>query len=218
MGSDAAGPSVPVKVLRLGAALPLGSVLNAAARAAGGTLLTKMDDDDVYGPDHIWDLVLAREYSQSPLVGKASEFVYLGASNRTIRRPLGAAERFGVRNLAGSATLVESSLLERMGGWPRISLSEDRFLLEAMARVGVRPYATHPYGFLMVRHGLRDSWDAGDAWFLEQAVANEAGWHPDLAGIRRGAWFGWWRWGWWRIRRTGTGGWRRIRVRRRSRR
>ena len=183
VGPDAAGPSVPVKVLRLGAALPLGSVLNAAARAAGGTLLTKMDDDDVYGADHIWDLVLAREYSRAPLVGKASEFVYLGASHRTIRRPLGAAERFDAEDLSGAAMLIERSLLDRVGGWTRSSVGEDRFLLEAAARVGARSYATHPYGLLVVRHGLRHSWDVGDAHYRKQAVVDEAGWRPELAGI-----------------------------------
>ena len=97
---DAAGPSAPVTALRLDAALPLGSVLNAATQAARGTLLAKMDDDDLYGPDHIWDLVLAHEYSQAPLVGKGADFVYLAASDRTIRRHNSGGERFDVTSPA----------------------------------------------------------------------------------------------------------------------
>jgi len=49
-----------VKVLRISASESLSAVLNAAVETSNGTLLTKMDDDDVYGTDHLWDLVLAR--------------------------------------------------------------------------------------------------------------------------------------------------------------
>ena len=38
---------------------------------------TKVDDDDRYGPEHIWDLVLARQFSGATVVGKGAEFVYL---------------------------------------------------------------------------------------------------------------------------------------------
>ena len=74
----------PAKVLRSPASKPLGAVLDAEAEASTGTPLTNMDDD-VYGADHLWNLVLAREYSGAQLVGKWLEFVYLAASDRTIR-------------------------------------------------------------------------------------------------------------------------------------
>ena len=45
-----------------------------ATRVAQGTLLTKVDDDDLYGPEHVWDLVLARCYSGAAVVGKGAEF------------------------------------------------------------------------------------------------------------------------------------------------
>ena len=48
-----AGFRRPVKLLRLDAGLPLGRVLQAAATEAGGSLLAKMDDDDLYGPEHL---------------------------------------------------------------------------------------------------------------------------------------------------------------------
>ncbi len=55
--------AVPVPVLRLDAALPLGSMLNAATQAAHGMLLARTDAS-LYGPDHIWDPILAHEHSQ----------------------------------------------------------------------------------------------------------------------------------------------------------
>ena len=70
--------TLPAAVLRR----PLGAVLAAATAAAAGPLLAKMDDDDVYGAEHLWDLVLAHEYSGAALVGKFPATVYLARSDR----------------------------------------------------------------------------------------------------------------------------------------
>jgi hypothetical protein len=32
-----------------------------------------MDDDDFYGPEHVWDLVVARLYSGAEIVGKVRQ-------------------------------------------------------------------------------------------------------------------------------------------------
>ena len=182
VASGAAGPTTPMRVLQLDAAWTLGSALNAATEAARGTLLTKMDDDDLYGPDHVWDLVLAREYSQAPLVGKGGEFVYLAASNKTIRRMSGGGERYGT-TIAGGALMIARHELDRIGGWRRVPRHVDQALLNDVAQAGSKVYRTHPYGFLLVRHGRRHTWVMDDARFLAQADLTESGWRPDLAGI-----------------------------------
>ena len=183
VAADAAGPSTPLTVLRLDAALSLGSVLNAATQAARGTLLAKMDDDDLYGSEHVWDLVLAQEYSQAPLVGKGPEYVYLAASNRTVRRGIRRSELFGSAFIAGGALLVTRQVLERVGGWKRLpGTGTDQALVHAVRQVE-SIYRTHPRGFVLVRHGDIHTWDADDAWFLEKADVNKAGWRPELAGV-----------------------------------
>ena len=180
----AAGPSAPVTVLRLDAGLPLGSVLNAAVEASRGPLLAKMDDDDLYGPEHIWDLVLAQEYSQAPLVGKGTEFVYLAASDRTVRHSMPMNERYETaQRIAGGAMLISRHMLDRVGGWKRQRKWVDQALIQDIVRAGGRIYRTHPYGFLLVRHGRGHTWEREDAWFLERAETDKAGWRPEIAGI-----------------------------------
>ena len=180
----AAGSSAPVTVLRLDAGLPLGSVLNAAVEASRGPLLAKMDDDDLYGPEHIWDLVLAQEYSQAPLVGKGAEFVYLAASDRTVRCSMPMNECYEtVQLIAGGDLLVSRYMLDRVGGWKRQRRWVDQALIHDIVRAGGRIYRTHPYGFLLVRHGRGHTWEREDAWFLERAETEKAGWRPEIAGI-----------------------------------
>ena len=171
-------------VLRLDRQYPLGAVLNAATAAADGTLLAKMDDDDVYGPEHLWDLVLAHEYSGAPLVGKFPATVYLARSDRTVRRRRVRTECWS-RSITGGAMLVERAALERVGGWRALPRHVDAALVEDVARAGSGVYRTHDAGYILVRHGDGHTWEADDAVFLAQAEAVRPGWCPALAGIQR---------------------------------
>ena len=179
-----AGFPHPVKRLHLDASRPLGSVLNAAADAASGALLAKMDDDDLYGPEHLWDLALAREYSGAALVGKFPATVYLARADRTVRRRRVPSETWS-SSITGGTMLIGREDLERAGGWRRLPRHVDAALVEDVLRAcaGGGVYRTHDAGYLMVRHGDRHTWEADDAEFLVGAEAVHRGWRPALAGI-----------------------------------
>ena len=175
-----------VKTLRLPASEPLGAVLNAATQASVGTLLAKMDDDDVYDANHIWDIVLAQNYSCAHLVGKWHEFLYLAASDRTIYWLDGDSERYHALVLAGGTLLISRRALDRAGGWRRVPEGVDTFLVEDVLRIGGRVYRTHGLGYMMVRHGFRHTWDGrngSDEDLLSIADRVWDGFRPDLAGI-----------------------------------
>lgn len=169
-------------VVRVPGAATLGAVLNEASAAASGALLTKMDDDDLYDADHVWDLVLAREYAGAELVGKLAQFVYLAASNQTvhIRRGEGEAHR---RGLAGGTLLIARADLNRIGGWRNVVHAVDLALEEDVARAGGHIYSTHGAGFMLVRHGRSHTWRKGDNFFLGLADRIVPGWVPELAGF-----------------------------------
>ena len=174
------------KIVRIDARQPLGAALNRVSEAASGTLLAKMDDDEAYDAEHVWDLVLAQEYSQAPLVGKGMEFVYLAASDLTLRCLQGRAETgFGSPggHVAGGALLVSRDALDRVGGWRRVPKGEDVALQDDVVRAGGCVYRTHGAGFVHVRHGRRHTWKADDAWFLLHAETVATGWRPALAGL-----------------------------------
>ena len=176
---------LPVVIVRCAGDKVLGCVLNAASAAAGGTLLTKMDDDDLYGHEHVWDLVLAREYSGAHRVGKCAEKVYLARSGRTLQRYLGGSETFdGHASLAGPAMLVSRDDLDTVGGWRELPRRVDPALIrDVRACGGGATYRTHGASLLWIRHGHRHAFDAGDDYFLAHADAAYAGWRPSLAGI-----------------------------------
>ena len=168
-----------IKVLRLEESCLFGEVLNAAVHASSGSLLSKMDDDDLYDSDHIWDLVLAHEYSRASLVGKGSEYVYLAKSNRTVRRFTGGAEHYS-NLIGGGAMLITRNELDRIGGWKPIPRWVDKALIEDVARAGGRVYRTHGCGYVLVRHGGKHAWEVDDDYFLRSADIQSIGWDPTL--------------------------------------
>ena len=176
------GLNMPRTVVPVAGDHPLGTVLNAAARAATGTLLTKMDDDDLYGPDHVRDLVLAHEYSGAQLVGKEIEFIYLAKANRTIRQWPATRETF-CRHVAGGTLLISRDDLDHIGGWRRVRRAVDKALIEDVHRAGATVYRTHSTGYVYVRHGHEHTWDVTEQRLLGEAVMEVPGWCPSLAGI-----------------------------------
>ena len=179
----AAALPFPARVTRTPAGAPLGAVLNAAAAAARGTLLAKMDDDDIYGPEHIWDLALARAYSGANLVGKGMEFVYLAERRLTVHRNAGGGEEFRAGTLAGGALLVSRRDLARAGGWREAARGVDRALVADTVKSGGLAYRTHGAGYVAVRRARGHTWEADDDYFLSGADSVFRGWSPAPAGL-----------------------------------
>lgn len=159
-----------VKIIRYGADDMFGSVLQSASEAAQGDLITKIDDDDFYGPDHVWDLVLALTYSGATMVGKSTTVVYLEALDTTVRRVFGANESFTHR-VAGGTILISKKSLAEVGGWPAVPRGVDTELINAVTAIGGTIYKPHDIGYLYVRNvnAGDHTWATGEAHFLDNA-------------------------------------------------
>ena len=177
----------PWQLVRVSSSRSFGGALNAATEAARGTLVAKMDDDDLYSAEHIWDLVLAHRYSKAELVGKGLEYVYLADADRTLHRCAGGGESFQTAgaDIAGGALLMSREHLESVGGWRRIDRHVDLALRKDVVAAGRRIYRTHGAGFMMVRRRDRawHTWKADDGRFLAGAERDAAGWRPDWASL-----------------------------------
>ena len=114
---------------------------------------------------------------------KTPEFVYLAASDMTVRMHRGCSEKYGVMG-AGGTLLVSREVLDGVGGFPCVPHSVDLRLFEKVRGHGSRVYRTHGAGYVLVRHGENHTWDAvGDEWFLDRADSVWRGWDPDRACI-----------------------------------
>jgi hypothetical protein len=185
-GFDAEPPANPdgidLTVLRFPADAVFGHVLSEASARACGEWITKMDDDDWYGAEHVSDLVLAAGYTGADLVGKGSEFVYLEGSDVTIRRGLGAGEATS-RTLSGGTLLVRSSVLREVDGWRGVPRGVDVALIDDVASAGGVIWRTHPFGYLLRRSTGQHTWNVDESYFERQAEQRWDGLALDVAGV-----------------------------------
>lgn len=70
----------PISVHRMGRHHGLGACLNFAASQTDAGYWAKIDDDDIYGPDYLSDLMLWRRFSDYQVGGKTAAFTYAGDS------------------------------------------------------------------------------------------------------------------------------------------
>ncbi|QBI20699.1 glycosyltransferase [Egibacter rhizosphaerae] len=173
---------VPVTVLHAPPEATLGAVLDRCTDAASGRLITKMDDDDWYGPDHLVDLELAWSYGDGELVGKAAEFVHLDDIDVTIRRFTGGAESRSDR-IAGGTLLLDRGDLEAAGGWRDAPRAVDRLLIDDVRATGGEVHRTHGFGFVLTRRPSGHTWDVETGYFLRQAGWQRRGLALDTADV-----------------------------------
>ncbi|MEV7005546.1 glycosyltransferase [Streptosporangium sp. NPDC051022] len=138
-----------ITVIEADPRLSFGDALNQAAERATGAYLTKMDDDDWYGPGHLSDLLLAQRYSSADLVGSAPEFVHLERIGVTVRRALATETYTGV--VAGGTMLMSRAAFDNVGGFRPLPRTVDGQLLESVSVAGGRIYRTHGLNYILRR-------------------------------------------------------------------
>ncbi|WP_047868872.1 glycosyltransferase family 2 protein [Nocardiopsis sp. RV163] len=153
-----------------------GSVLNDSVDRSSGDLISKWDDDDWYGPDHLADLLLARTYSGAELVGTGQDFIYLQEVDLTVwrNRRSEAATRF----IAGGTILTDRVVMEEIGGFRPLPRAIDTQLLLAVIRGGGRIYRAHGLGYVLRRTGGGHTWSEDMAFFLHNHTQQWFGWRP----------------------------------------
>lgn len=168
--------SIPgdVEIVEFDADVVFGTALQQLSQRADGALITKMDDDDFYGAEHIWDLVLARMYSGATLVGKALDWIHVETANVTAFRPEYAAESYAPF-IAGGTMLISRADLDAVGGWRPVTKSVDRALINRVRDTGGAIYRTHSLGYLYERRGEGHTANAAEEHFLTKTTRTYEG-------------------------------------------
>ncbi|HET9419600.1 MAG TPA: glycosyltransferase [Nocardioides sp.] len=175
---DRLGPDTTLRITPQPEDTIFGEVLDAAARAADGDVILKMDDDDWYAPDAVADLLRARAYSGADLVGMPPEFHYLEERDLTVRRGH-PSERYATF-VAGGTMMVDRSVLREVGGFRPVRKYVDAQLLEAVLAAGGAIYRTHGLGYLLRRTSSGHTWQVDLDYLLDpdRVAATYEGFRP----------------------------------------
>lgn len=150
-------------VLEMGEEHTLGDCLNAAVSKAGGSFITKMDDDDLYGDHYLFDQVSALRYSGASVVGKQAHFMYLADSDATLFRFGDREHRF--TNLVMGPTMLGHAEVFRNTPFESRSRGEDTQFLRDVIAEGGTVYSSDRFNFMQMRggDGKHHTWDLSDA-------------------------------------------------------
>jgi glycosyl transferase family 1/glycosyl transferase family 2 len=157
-------------VLHIDQSQPLGTCLNAALDIARGSYFAKWDDDDVYGPNFLTDLMLAFGYADAAVVGKTTIYAYIESTDTTVLREPGR-EFTHVNRVAGGSIVADREQLGaiRFATMPR---GADTQFFRDCREHGLRLFSADRFNHLVYRHATKSAhtWDVSDRDFARESV------------------------------------------------
>ena len=164
------------------AAHTLGKVLTAMAQQSSGEYLSKMDDDDIYGPEHLRDLLETAVVTGAEVVGKAMNYIYLEAIDLTVRRmgPTGIASVNQWDDwVCGGTILVKRASAEDAGWFGEGKSAVDHFLLSGVKKNGGKIYRTYGLGYIYKRSIATQTYITNYSKYLRGTSGQRVGIWPD---------------------------------------
>lgn len=148
------------------AGLTLGACMNLGVDAASGQYVAKMDDDNIYGPGYLSDLLATFAYTDAGVVGKWAHYVWLRSTGAVVLRYPDSEHRYE-RRIQGGSMLFAGDVVRdvRFSDIPR---AVDSDILDRSAEAGVRIYSGDRYNYVSVRGDdrLAHTWTVTDSTFF----------------------------------------------------
>ena len=158
--------SITCKIIENNSSQNLGARLNQALQQAEGEFIAKFDDDDLYFPNYLADMMLPFKFGDWSVVGKKEGFFYLESEDKLIVKY--PNQRHIDTGFVMGATLVMKKLdLIEVGGFLEAAKGEDSDLLRRMKVNGKKVYAADPFNFIVWRSkdSGSHSWDINKEFY-----------------------------------------------------
>lgn len=139
----------------------LGDCLNLLVKAADGAVLAKVDDDDLYGPHYLADLLRAQRFSGADIVGKQAHYLHLASRDATLLRFSDREHRW--TDLVMGPTITGSAELFASVPFQSRAIGEDTAFLQDAAAAGARIYSADRFNFCQIRQPRAE----GHTWAVE---------------------------------------------------
>lgn len=138
----------------------LGECLNKCVAAASGEVLSKMDDDDYYGPNYLADLLHALQFSQADVVGKLAHYMHFTSNKANVLRMQHLEHTFS-RTVMGPTITARREVFEAHP-FEALNRGEDTAFLKAVTTAGRSIYSADRYNFCQMRSSAGHTWDVSE--------------------------------------------------------
>ena len=156
-------------VLRLADDIPLGARLNKAIEVSAGSYWAKMDDDDLYFPNYLSDMLLPFCLDDYAVTGKSEQFIYLSEINKMLLKNPGGRDRI---SFISGATFVVNKTVAGSLRFGESSSGEDTYLINMAKEKKMKIYAADPFNHIVIRSKSLDdhTWKFSTDAFLQKGV------------------------------------------------
>ncbi|WP_022868496.1 glycosyltransferase family protein [Schaalia vaccimaxillae] len=127
----------------------LGQCYNRIIECSDGDVIAKIDDDDLYGQNYLFDQIAALKYSNAELVGKGAHYLHLADQNALCLR-FPTLEFSWASFVAGPTFVGWKSTFEEIPFRSRTTGEDSQFLLD-VRQVGGKVFSSDRFGFIQRR-------------------------------------------------------------------
>jgi hypothetical protein len=178
--------AVDVKVKSFEKHETLGSILSVLAADSSGQYISKMDDDDIYGPEHLQDLLDALLDKGADVAGRAMNYIYIEDLDLTTRKILAT----GISSIeewddwvCGGTILVKREAGESAGWFGEGKSAVDKFLLSGVKSRGGRIFRTYGNGYIYRRSLTPQTYVTHYSKYLNNSIEQRTGiWRSEEFG------------------------------------
>lgn len=167
----------------------LGEILSELCKKSNGEYISKVDDDDYYGPEHLRDLVDAAIETNADVVGRAMNYVFLEPLSITVRRfaPHGTqAVELWSDWVCGGTILVKRKAAEAVGWFGSGTTAVDRYLLSGVTEKGGKIWRTFGAGYIYRRSFTFHTYITNYSKYLNNANEQRVGiWADSIFGTAK---------------------------------
>lgn len=149
----------------------LGKILTQLSKSSSGQYLAKIDDDDIYGPEHLKDLLDVAITKSADVVGKAMNYVYLQALDVTVRRkPITEVSTYDHWSdwVCGGTILVRRESAQSAGWFGEGRSAVDKFLLSGVKKNGGKIWRMPGLGYIYKRSLISHTYATNYSKYLRE--------------------------------------------------
>ena len=173
---------VSVSHIKFAKSATLGEILSTLCEKSKGEFISKIDDDDYYGPEHLRDLLDTALDTEAEVVGRAMNYVYLEPLSLSVRRfsPNGIqAVELWSDWVCGGTILVKRAAAKAAGWFGNGTTAVDKYLLSHVSANGGKIYRTFGAGYIYRRSFTAHTYVTNYSKYLNNANEQRVGIWPD---------------------------------------
>lgn len=151
------------------ASIPLGGCYNQLVDVADGDVVAKVDDDDIYQPQYLFEMLNALEFSGAQIAGKGAHFIRLEDTETTVLRFPQLENRF--THFVSGPTITAWRDVAKAHPFPLTTTGEDTGFLKSVSEDSGLIYSASRFEFMQVRSGAGShTWDIDDMEIMATGI------------------------------------------------